>query len=173
MMQPQYHQQMMVPMGNDCNHGSMEGCAIPQPSMENMGEYLEQQMQQQQYETQAMSEKIKAQFEGMVEKVTMRKHRYVMSLVTEFVSFCECARSSGEIYNALFVQSARALNLTDMVEVYDNSRMPYQAKSEEEARMLVFGGLVTKMCESAGTFLTFADSVSQRITAIQAGQGKK
>ena len=34
------------------------------PTRDNMEEYLEQQMREQQYETQQMAEKIRAQFEG-------------------------------------------------------------------------------------------------------------
>ena len=40
------------------------GCEIPMPTRDNMEEYLEQQMREQQYETQQMAEKIRAQFEG-------------------------------------------------------------------------------------------------------------
>merc|ERR1712033_156930 len=120
-------------------------------------------MQQQQYGTQQMAQKIKAQFDEMVASVNAKKYRYVMSLVTEYVSFCECARSSDTIYRAIFLQSANSLNLTDSIEVWDASRKPYEAKNEEEARGLIFGGLVQTMCESAGAFLAFADQVSQRI----------
>jgi len=178
-MQQQQQQQQMIPMGSGgCNNqqpgpnGEMPaGCEIPDMGNVNMEEYLEQQMQQQQYETQAMAERIRAQFEGMVKNVTMKKQRYAMTLVTEYVAFCTCGSSTNQVYNNLFIQNARNLNLTDSIEMTDSSKMPYQATNEEEARMLIFGGLVKAMCESASTFLAFADQVNQRIPAYT--QGKK
>lgn len=144
--------------------------AIPDLGNMDMEAYLEQQMQQQQFETQAMAERIRAQFEGLVKNVTMKKQRYAMTLVTEYVSFCECGSSATQVYNALFIQNARNLNLTDSIDMYDTSKQPYQAQNEEEARMLIFGGLVKAMCESATAFLTFADQVNQRIPAYTAGR---
>lgn len=176
MMQPQQQMPMqMVPMGSGgCQHdqnGQMPaGCEIPMGS-DNIQEYLEQQMQQQQYETQQMAERIRAQFEEMVKDVTMKKHRYVMSMVAEYVSFCECARSSTIIYST-YLDTARSLNLTDGIEIWDANRQPYQAKDEEDARALIFGGLVKTMCEAAGEFNVFAEQVIARIPAYQNGKKK-
>ena len=62
----------------------------------------------------------------MVSDVTAKKHRYVMSLVTEYVSFCQCASSSFTIYQDLFVDQAKALNITEGIEVWDPNRQPYE-----------------------------------------------
>jgi len=174
MMQPQ-QQMMMVPMGNGgCQQNAQgqipAGCEIPMQNVDNMEEYLEQQMQQQQYETQQMAEQVKAQFEAMVAEVNMKKHRYVMSLVTEYVSFCTCAGSDQAITQALFVDNAKKLNITDGIEIWDSNRQPYEAKNEEDARALIFGGLVKTMCESASAYMTFAQQVQNRIPAFIVGK---
>jgi len=170
---------MMVQAGNGgCGHGEQEdgngGCEIPMGNtIENVEEYLEQQMQQQQYETQQMAEKVKAQFQSMVYDAMMKKYRYVMSLVTEYISFCTCADVSTQTYQAVFVESARRLNMTDYIEVWDANRQPYQAKNEEDARALVFGNLVKTICTSGGQFLEAAARVQARVEQIRAAQGKK
>ncbi|XP_076451250.1 uncharacterized protein LOC143287192 [Babylonia areolata] len=169
-MQMGGQQMQMVPAGNGCNQGT-EGCAIPDMGVENMEEYLEQQMEQQQYETQAMADRIKAQFEGLVKNVSAKKTRFAMSIVTEFISMCECGRSSNAIYSSVFLESAKSLNLTDTMDMTDD-RLPYQAKSEKEARELVFMGLIKAICEAAGTYLTFADQVNQRIPAYTQARKK-
>jgi len=177
-MMPMQQQQMqggqqMVRMGNggcqqDQNGMMPAGCEIPMGA-DNIQEYLEQQMEQQQYETQQMAERIKAQFEDMVKEVTVKKHRYVMSMVAEFVSFCECARSSTIIYSS-YLDTARSLNLTEGIEIWDANRQPFQAVNEEDARALIFGGLVKTMCETAGTYNAFAEQVIARIPAYQNGK---
>jgi len=176
MMQPQ-QQMMMVPAGNGCNQGQVAGCEIPMGNtVENVEEYLEQQMQQQQYETKQMAEKVKAQFQAMVYEAMMKKYRYVMSLITEFIGFCQCADVGTQTYQAVFVENARRLNLTDGIDVWDSTKTkrPYEAKTEEEARELIFGELVKTMCESGGQFLTFAGQVQARIPAfVAANAGKK
>jgi len=174
-MMQQQQQHNMVPMGNggcqqDQNGMMPAGCEIPMGA-DNIQEYLEQQMEQQQYETQQMAERIKAQFEEMVKDVTMKKHRYVMSMVAEFVSFCECSRSSQIIYSS-YLDTARNLNLTEGIEIWDANRQPFQAVNEEDARALIFGGLVKTMCETAGTYNAFAEQVMARIPAYQQN-GKK
>ena len=62
----------------------------------------------------------------MVKDVTAKKHRYVMSLVAEYVGLCECARSGTEIYQALFVEQAKALNITEGIEIWDPNREAWQ-----------------------------------------------
>ena len=62
----------------------------------------------------------------MVKDVTAKKHRYVMSLVTEYIGFCECARSGTEIYKAIFVEQAKALNITEGIEIWDPDREAWQ-----------------------------------------------
>nr|KAG5710094.1 hypothetical protein BaRGS_030170 [Batillaria attramentaria] len=166
---------MIMPNNMGGNRVLTDVCPLaarsPWETPENMEEYLNQQMQQQQYETQQMADQIKAQFEAMVRDVTAKKHRFAMSLVAEFVSTCECARSSDLIYQALFIQQAQALNLTDGMDIWDSTRQPYEATNEEDARGLIFTGLFRTMCESAGAFLQFAEQVTNRIPAFQ--QGKK
>merc|ERR1712087_847589 len=156
-----------------CGQMNEEPCPMPQI---DTAEFLQQQMQNQMYETQQMAEKVKAQFQAMVYEATMKKYRYVMSLVTEYISFCQCADSSTRTYNTVFVDSARRLNMTDYIEVWDSSRMPYEARNEEEARALVFGGLVDTMCRTGGAFLTFSEQVyalvPQYVAANAAGKKK-
>jgi len=176
-MMPQQNM-MMVQAGNGgCNEGQQmgpSGCEIPMGNtIENVEEYLEQQMQQQQYETQQMAEKVKAQFQSMVYDAMMKKYRYVMSLVTEYIGFCQCADVSQQTYQAVFVNSARSLNMTDYIEVWDANRQPYQAKNEEDARALVFGNLVKTICTSGGQFLEAAGRVQNRVEEIRRLQGKK
>jgi len=181
MMQGMMPQQgmMMVQAGNGgCSEDSKEdgkgGCEIPMGNtIENVEEYLDQQMQQQQYATQQMAEKVKAQFQAMVQDAMMKKYRYVMSLVTEYISFCQCADVSTQTYNAVFVESARRLNMTDYIQVWDANRLPYQAKNEEDARALVFGNLVKTICTSGGQFLEAAARVTARVEQIRQAQGKK
>merc|ERR1711963_275617 len=158
-MMPQQNM-MMVQAGNGgCNEGQQmgpSGCEIPMGNtIENVEEYLEQQ------------------FQSMVYDAMMKKYRYVMSLVTEYIGFCQCADVSQQTYQAVFVQSARALNMTDYIEVWDANRQPYQAKNEEDARALVFGNLVKTICTSGGQFLEAAARVTARVEQIRQAQGKK
>jgi|ERR1711963_12005 len=177
-MMPQQQGMMMVQAGNGgCSESESSeegGCEIPMGNtIENVEEYLDQQMQQQQYATQQMAEKVKAQFQAMVQDAMMKKYRYVMSLVTEYISFCQCADVSTQTYNAVFVESARRLNMTDYIQVWDANRLPYQAKNEEDARALVFGNLVKTICTSGGQFLEAAARVTARVEQIRQAQGKK
>merc|ERR1712110_1189753 len=66
-------QEMKVPVGQGCENGA---CKVP--AGVDIGAYMEQQKQAQQFEQQQMAEKIKAQFEGVMAEVTMKKHRYAM-----------------------------------------------------------------------------------------------
>merc|ERR1711963_582468 len=105
-MMPQQQGMMMVQAGNGgCSESESSeegGCEIPMGNtIENVEEYLDQQMQQQQYATQQMAEKVKAQFQAMVQVAMMKKYRYVMSLVTEYISFCQCADVSTQMNGML------------------------------------------------------------------------
>merc|ERR1711913_55867 len=107
--------------GGDCNGG---GCQLPQAI--DLGAYLQQQKEQQQYETQQMAEKIKAQFEDVMKQVTMKKHRYAMTVMTEFTSMCACLGESFTIYQSMLVENAKALNLTDVEDMSDYlDKKPY------------------------------------------------
>ena len=63
----------------------------------------------------------------MVRTVTIKKHRYVMSMVSEFVSACYCAETSYAV-GAQYLELAVSLNLTDKADVWDPNRLPYQVK---------------------------------------------
>lgn len=128
-----------------------------------MGDYLQQQMQQQQYETKEMAEKIRAQFESVMKEVTMRKHQYAMNVMTEFTSLCACTESSLQIYQTMFVENAKALNLTNFVDYADKNYMPYQAKNLKEARELIFSGMFYSLCTAVGQFMEFAQQVENSI----------
>merc|ERR1712002_256420 len=108
-----------------CTSGN---CQVPQGV--DIGQYMEQQKQQQQYESQQMAERVKAQFESVMKQVTMKKHRYAMSVMTEFTSMCACAQQSFTIYQTMFVENAKAANLTDIMDLSDwANKMPYEAAS--------------------------------------------
>lgn len=154
------HQQQ----GGGCNPAT-GGCTIPQGV--DVGEYLKQQMEQQQFETQKMAEKMKAQFEAIMYNVTMRKHRYAMSVMTEFTSMCACARESYNIYQTMFIESAKALNLTDVVDMNKVTDLPYQAKNAKQARELIFAGMVNALCTSLGNYMAFATEVENNIPQFQ------
>jgi len=149
---------------NPAANGGAGGCQIPQGV--DVGEYLKQQMEAQQFETQKMAEKMKAQFEGIMANVTIRKHRYAMSVMTEFTSMCACARESMNIYQTLFVESAKALGMTDVVDMSVNI-LPYEAKSSKQARELIFAGMLNTLCTSLGNFMTFAQEVENNIPTFQ------
>ncbi|KAK3705499.1 hypothetical protein RRG08_041374 [Elysia crispata] len=151
--------------GHGCNlQQGGAGCALP--TGVDMAAYLQQQAEQQQYETQQMAEKIKAQFEQVMKDATMKKHRYAMSVMTEFTSMCACASQSLTIYQSMFVENAKALNLTDVADMDDN-RMPYEAKSAKEARELIFGGILRNMCTALGEYMNFVKSVEDNLQVLE------
>ncbi|RUS82972.1 hypothetical protein EGW08_009257 [Elysia chlorotica] len=151
--------------GSGCNPAQGgAGCAIPAGM--DMAAYLQQQAEQQQYETSQMAEKIKAQFEQVMKDATMKKHRYAMSVMTEFTSMCACASQSLTIYQSMFVANAQALNLTDVNDMDDN-RLPYEAKSAKEARELIFGGILRTMCTALGEYMSFVQSVENNLQVLE------
>jgi len=162
-MQMQQMQQQQQ-QGSDCGNDNGMPCPMP---MINWEEALEQQRKTEMYETQAMAEKVKAQFQAMIYEAEMKKYVTVMSIVAETISFCQCAAATEATYNAVFLDTARRLNMTQQIDSWDASRPPYEARNEEEARMLIFGGLVEKICKTGGELIAFADQVSQRIPFYQ------
>merc|ERR1712032_496130 len=105
--------------------------------------------------------------ESVMAEVTMKKHRYAMGVMTEFTSMCACLKESYDTYQSMFVQNARAANMTDIVDldVYMN-KLPYQAASLKEAKEIIFGGMLNSMCTSLGTFMDFAEQVSNNSRSL-------
>ncbi|XP_012946517.1 uncharacterized protein LOC101848870 [Aplysia californica] len=152
--------------GGGCNPATGGGCVIPQGV--DVGAYLQQQKEQQQYESQQMAERIKAQFESVMKQVTMKKHRYAMSVMTEFTSMCACAQQSFTIYQTMFVENAKATNMTDVMDLNDwANKMPYEAASAKEARELIFGGMLNALCTALGEFMNFAQRVENNIPVFE------
>lgn len=114
-----------------------------------------------------MAQRLKAQFEQVMKDVTMKKHRYAMSVMTEFTSMCACARESITIYQTMFVESAKSLNLTEVFDFNNANMLPYQAKSAKEARELIFVGLVNAMCTGLGEYMAFAQQVENNIPIFE------
>lgn len=170
---------MQGSMGGDDHHGGNQqgggqgggcdpakgGCQVPQGI--DVGEYLKQQQEAQAYETQQMTEKMKAQFEKVMQEVTMKKHRYALSVMTEYTSMCACADQAINIYQTMFVETAKASNMTDVVDLTQISMLPYEAKSAKEARELIFAGMVKALCTSLGQFMAFAQEVENNIPIFQ------
>merc|ERR1712223_1523463 len=101
MKEHEKEQEMKVPVGQGC-----EGGACKVPAGVDIAAYMEQQKQAQQFEQQQMAEKIKAQFEGVMAEVTMKKHR-----------------------------SAMSANMTDVIDLdQEAQKMPYEAASLKEAK---------------------------------------
>jgi len=141
-------------------------CQIPQGV--DLGQYMQQQKEQQQYEQQQMAEKIKAQFESVMKQVTARKHRYAMSVMTEFTSMCSCLKESYTIYQSMFVENAKRANMTDIVDLDEMAaKKPYEAASAKEARELIFSGMLYQLCTSLGEFMNFAQQVENNIQIFQ------
>merc|ERR1712154_463025 len=93
--------------------------------------------------------KIKAQFESVMKAVTMRKHRYALSVMTEFTTMCACLKESYTIYQSMFVENAKTFNMTDIVDLDEMAqKKPYEASSAKEARELIFSGMLYALCNS-------------------------
>jgi len=176
-MDPKYMMQMMemmnsmekekemkVPVGN----GGCTGGACQVPAGVDIQTYMEQQKQAQQFEQQQMAEKIKAQFEAVMAEVTMKKHRYAMSVMTEFTTMCACLKESYTIYQSMFVETARAANMTDVIDLdQEAQKMPYEAASLKEAKERIFGGMLYSICTALGTYMDFATQVENNINLLQ------
>merc|ERR1711970_570850 len=157
---------MNMNQGSGCNPATGGGCVIPQGV--DVGAYLQQQKEHQQYESQQMAERIKAQLESVMKQVTMKKHRYAMSVMTEFTSMCACAQQSFTICQTMFVENAKATNMTDVMDLNDWARkMPYEAASAKEARELIFGGMLNALCTALGEFMNFAQQVENNIPVFE------
>merc|ERR1711963_162319 len=82
---------------------------------------------------------IKAQFESVMKEVTMKKHKYAMGVMTEFASMCECLGSSTATYQTMFVENAKTLNMTDIMDLNQwNAVKPYESKTLKEAKERLF-----------------------------------
>merc|ERR1719461_2186730 len=141
---------MPQPSGG-CKDGN---CQVPMGV--DVGEYLKQQKEQQKFEQQKMAAQIKAQFESVMKEVTMKKHKYAMGVMTEFASMCECLGSSTATYQTMFVENAKTLNMTDIMDLNQwNAVKPYEAKER------LFAGMLESICKALGDYMTFASSVEQ------------
>merc|ERR1712172_138502 len=152
MKEHEKEQEMKVPVGQGC-----EGGACKVPAGVDIAAYMEQQEQAQQFEQQQMAEKIKAQFEGVMAEVTMKTHRYAMSVMTEFTTMCACLKESYTIYQSMFVETARAANMTDVIDL------------DQEAQERIFGGMLYSICGALGTYMDFATQVENNINLLTPG----
>merc|ERR1711879_73312 len=126
-------------------------------------QYMQEQRQQQQFQAQ--------QTAAVMMEVTMKKHRYALSVMTEFTSMCACLDSSINIYQDMFVATARQLNMTDVVDMEaERQKLPYEATSLKEAKERIFGGMLGKLCEALGNYMTFAGQVETALTNLQNGK---
>merc|ERR1712244_201204 len=166
MVQNQMQQHQPAQPSGGCNPASGAGCSVPQGV--DLTAYMQQQKEQQQYESQQMAEKIKAQFESVMKAVTMRKHRYALSVMTEFTTMCACLKESYTIYQSMFVETARAANMTDVIDLdQEAQKMPYEAASLKEAKERIFGGMLYSICTALGTYMDFATQVENNINLLQ------
>jgi len=155
------------PQAGGCRDGK---CNIP--AGVDIDAYMEQQKREQKFEQEQMAAKIKAQFESVMAEVTMKKHRYAMGIMTEFTSMCACLKSSYDTYQSMFVQNARAANMTDIVDLDDYmNKLPYQAATLKEAKERIFAGMLNSMCTSLGNFMDFAEQVEQQLQILNPTQG--
>jgi len=152
------------------------GCASGNcqvPAGVDVGAYLQQQKQQQTFQQQQMAAKIKAQFDSIMAKVTERKHRYAMGVMTEFATMCGCMDQGLTTYQNMFVNNAKVLNMTDVYDWDAKLNMkPYEATSLKDAKEIVFGSLVKVLCEKLGNYMQFSEQVEQQITLLQQAVGK-
>jgi len=152
-----------APAAGNCANGN---CQLP--ANVDVNSYIEQQKEAQKFEQQQMSAQIKAKFDAVMVEVTMKKHRYALSVMTEFTSMCACMQSSYDIYQSMFVESARIANMTDIIDMeVESQKMPYEATSMKEAKERIFGGMLYSICTALGTYMEFAQQVEQAITNLQ------
>merc|ERR550525_1095850 len=155
--------------------GGCEGGKCSIPMNVDINQYMEEQRQQQQFQAQQTAAEIKAKFDAVMAEVTMKKHRYALSVMTEFTTMCSCLQDSVQIYQSMFVETARATNMTDIIDLEEEARkLPYQATSLKEAKERIFGGMLNALCQSLGQYMQFAQNVETRIGELQAAaaQGK-
>jgi len=153
---------MSAQQSGGCKDGK---CQIP--ANVDITAYMEQQKNEQKYEQEQMAAKIKAQFESVMAEVTMKKHRYAMGVMTEFTSMCACLKESYTIYQSMFVQNARAANMTDVIDLdVDAAKKPYEADSLKEAKERIFGGMLNSICTALGNYMTFAEQVENQLSLL-------
>merc|ERR1712021_97374 len=149
--------------GGNCANGN---CQVP--ANVDISAYMAEQQQAQQFEAQQTAAAIKAKFDAVMLEVTMKKHRYALSVMTEFTTMCSCLQSSVQIYQSMFVETARAANMTDVIDMEaEAQKMPYEATSMKEAKERIFGGMLYSICTALGTYMEFAQQVEAAITNIQ------
>merc|ERR1711963_325229 len=145
---------MPQPSGG-CKDGN---CQVPMGV--DVGEYLKQQK----FEQQKMAAQIKAQFESVMKEGTMKKHKY---------SMCECLGSSTATYQTMFVENAKTLNVTDIMDLNQwNAVKPYESKTLKEAKERLFAGMLESICKALGDYMTFASSVEQVLATLTPAPGK-
>jgi len=150
-----------------CSGGN---CALP--ANVDIGDYMQQQQAAQQFEAQQTAAQIKAKFDAVMVEVTMKKHRYALSVMTEFTTMCSCLQSSIQIYQSMFVETARAANMTDIVDMEaEAAKMPYEATSLKEAKERIFGGMLNSICTALGTYMTFASQVEAQLAVLVQNSG--
>jgi len=169
---------MQMNMGNMGNMGDMGhhqqqsgGCSngnCQMPTGVDLQAYMEEQRQQQMYAQQQMAEKIKAQFEATMRSVTMRKHRFAMTMMTQFVSICACAKEATSIYQAMFVENAKILNMTNVVDMEEwAQKKPYDAKDLHEAKEIIFFGTLESMCTKMEEYMGYITLVEAEVKRLQ------
>jgi len=162
MQNMQNMQNQPAPSGG-CKDGN---CQVPMGV--DVGAYLAQQKEAQKFEQQKMAAQIKAQFDSVMKEVTMKKHKYAMGVMTEFASMCTCLEEGTSIYQAMFVDNARTLNMTGIVDMNQwNSVQPYDSKTLKEAKERLFAGMLKSICTALGDYMTFSSAVEQQLIALQ------
>merc|ERR1712154_542869 len=155
-------QQQPAPSGG-CKDGN---CQVPMGV--DVGAYLAQQKEAQKFEQQKMAAQIKAQFDSVMKEVTMKKHKYAMGVMTEFTSMCQCLESGATTYQAMFVESAKALNMTDIMDLEVWSQVkPYEAKSLKEAKERLFAGMLESICGALKKYMDFSALVEDQLKQLQ------
>jgi len=154
--------------GGNCANGN---CQVP--ANVDISAYMAEQQQAQQFEAQQTAAAIKAKFDAVMLEVTMKKHRYALSVMTEFTTMCSCLQSSVQIYQSMFVETAKAANMTDVVDLeVEAAKLPYEASSLKEAKERIFGGMLNSICTALGNYMTFAQQVESQITILTQQAGK-
>merc|ERR1712012_746317 len=103
----------------------------------------------------------------------LKQQKYAMGVMTEFASMCECLGSSTATYQTMFVENAKTLNMTDIMDLNQwNAVKPYESKTLKEAKERLFAGMLESICEALGDYMTFASSVEQVLATLTPAPGK-
>jgi len=152
----------VIPRVGDCKDGR---CAIPEGV--DVGNYIQTQKEEMKFKQERLNADIKAQFETVMSEVREKKHKYAMGIMTEYTAMCACLEDSSNIYDAVFVPSAAAANMTDVIALPLPNEMPYEADSLKEAKSRIFAGLLRSTCAALKTYMTFAEQVEQQLQILQ------